>query len=61
MACAGDVPTMETLAAVDLLRQKASRNENPRRQRRRPDGAPAHEEHPHGLTDADFDAHLHPR
>jgi xylulose-5-phosphate/fructose-6-phosphate phosphoketolase len=56
MACAGDVPTLETLAAVDLLRKLL----------------PAlkirvinivdlmtlqpHEEHPHGLTDYDFDA-----
>ena len=55
MACAGDVPTIETLAAVDLLR----------------DLAPAlrvrvvnvvdlmtlqpKEEHPHGLSDRDFD------
>jgi len=55
MACAGDVPTIETLAAVDLLR----------------DLAPAlrvrvvnvvdlmtllpREEHEHGLADADFD------
>ncbi len=56
MACAGDVPTLETLAAVDLIRQHM----------------PAlrvrvinvvdlmtlqpHEQHPHGLSDADFDA-----
>jgi len=55
MACAGDVPTLETLAAVDLLRQHL----------------PAlkvrvinvvdlmtlqqQEEHPHGLSDRDFD------
>ncbi|VTZ59839.1 hypothetical protein EMEDMD4_1280026 [Sinorhizobium medicae] len=32
MACAGDVPTLETLAAVDLIRRR------PRRQRRRLDG-----------------------
>jgi xylulose-5-phosphate/fructose-6-phosphate phosphoketolase len=56
MACAGDVPTLETLAAVDLLR------------RRLPDlkirvvnvvdlmTLQPHEEHPHGLTDHDFDA-----
>ena len=56
MACAGDVPTMETLAAVQLLREEL------------PDLKirvvnvvdlmrlqPA-EEHSHGLTDADFDA-----
>ncbi len=56
MACAGDVPTLETLAAVDLLRQHF------------PDLKirvvnvvdlmtiePA-SEHPHGLSDADFDS-----
>ena len=56
MACCGDVPTLETLAAVDLLR------------RRVPDVKirvvnvvdlmtlqPA-SEHPHGLSDRDFDA-----
>jgi xylulose-5-phosphate/fructose-6-phosphate phosphoketolase len=56
MACAGDVPTMETLAAVDLLRQHV-----PELKIRvinivdlmtlQPE-----EEHPHGLTDKDFDA-----
>jgi xylulose-5-phosphate/fructose-6-phosphate phosphoketolase len=56
MACAGDVPTLETLAAVDLLHQLL------------PDlkirvvnvvdlmTLQPHEEHPHGLTDRDFDA-----
>jgi xylulose-5-phosphate/fructose-6-phosphate phosphoketolase len=56
MACAGDVPTLETLAAVDLLRQHA------------PDlkvrvinvvdlmTLQPQTEHPHGLSDADFDA-----
>jgi xylulose-5-phosphate/fructose-6-phosphate phosphoketolase len=56
MACAGDVPTLETLAAVDLLR------------RHLPDlkirvvnvvdlmTLQPHEEHPHGLSDRDFDA-----
>jgi xylulose-5-phosphate/fructose-6-phosphate phosphoketolase len=55
MACAGDVPTIETLAAVDLLRQHAPQLRvrvvnivdlmtlQPR------------EEHPHGLSDRDFD------
>jgi xylulose-5-phosphate/fructose-6-phosphate phosphoketolase len=56
MACAGDVPTLETLAAVDLLRQNF------------PDIKirvvnvvdlmtlqPA-SEHPHGLSDRDFDS-----
>jgi xylulose-5-phosphate/fructose-6-phosphate phosphoketolase len=56
LACAGDVPTLETLAAVDLLRQHAPELKvrvvnvvdlmtlQPR------------EEHPHGLSNADFDA-----
>ena len=55
MACAGDVPTLETLAAVDLLRQQV------------PDlkirvinvvdlmTLQPREEHPHGLSDKDFD------
>jgi xylulose-5-phosphate/fructose-6-phosphate phosphoketolase len=56
MACAGDVPTLETLAAVDLLRQHA-----PELKVRvinvvdlmtlQPQS-----EHPHGLSDDDFDA-----
>ncbi len=56
MACAGDVPTLETLAAVHLLRQLA-----PEIKVRvvnvvdlmtlQPSG-----EHPHGLEDRDFDA-----
>ncbi|WP_456378642.1 phosphoketolase family protein [Thiolapillus sp.] len=56
MACCGDVPTIETLAAVDLLHQYAPSLRirvinivdlmtlQPR------------EEHPHGLSDSDFDA-----
>lgn len=56
MACAGDVPTMETLAAVDLLRRAL------------PDlkvrvvnvvdlmTLQSHSEHPHGFTDETFDA-----
>jgi xylulose-5-phosphate/fructose-6-phosphate phosphoketolase len=56
LACAGDVPTLETLAAIQLLRQHAPALKvrvvnvvdlmtlQPR------------EEHPHGLSDADFDA-----
>jgi xylulose-5-phosphate/fructose-6-phosphate phosphoketolase len=56
MACCGDVPTLETLAAVDLLRQLAPELKvrvinvvdlmtlQPK------------EEHPHGLPDPDFDA-----
>ena len=41
MACAGDVPTLETLAAVDLLRNAPAGPEDSRRQRRRPDDAAA--------------------
>jgi xylulose-5-phosphate/fructose-6-phosphate phosphoketolase len=56
MACAGDVPTLETLAAVEMLRDHL------------PDlrirvinvidlmTLQPHSEHPHGLSDADFDA-----
>jgi xylulose-5-phosphate/fructose-6-phosphate phosphoketolase len=56
MACAGDVPTLETLAAVSLLRQRI------------PDlrirvvnvvdlmALQPSSEHPHGLPDQDFDA-----
>ncbi|PSJ16477.1 phosphoketolase family protein [Nitrosomonas supralitoralis] len=56
MACAGDVPTLETLAAVDLLRQHV------------PDikirvinvvnlmTMQPQNEHPHGLSDKDFDS-----
>ncbi|RZN32698.1 phosphoketolase family protein [Bradyrhizobium sp. Leo121] len=55
MACAGDVPTLETLAAVDILRKQIPKLKirvvnvvdlmalQPR------------EQHPHGLTDRDFD------
>lgn len=56
MACCGDVPTLETLAAVDLIRQHLPELKirvinvvnlmklQPQR------------EHPHGLSDQDFDA-----
>ncbi len=56
MACAGDVPTVETLAAVDLLRQhfpdlkvRVVNVVNLMKLQ------PA-EEHPHGLPDREFDA-----
>jgi xylulose-5-phosphate/fructose-6-phosphate phosphoketolase len=56
MACAGDVPTLEALAAVDLLHthlpELRVRVVNVvDLMRLEPDS-----EHPHGLTDADFDA-----
>ena len=56
MACAGDVPTLETLAAVDLLRQHFS--ELKIRVVNVVDLMtlqPA-SEHPHGLSDKDFDS-----
>jgi xylulose-5-phosphate/fructose-6-phosphate phosphoketolase len=56
MACAGDIPTMETLAAVDLLRgffpDLKIRVVNVVDLMRLQDDR----EHPHGLKDADFDA-----
>ncbi|MGK2849733.1 MAG: phosphoketolase family protein [Candidatus Limnocylindrales bacterium] len=56
MACAGDVPTLETLAAVDLLRQHLPdlkvRVVNVVDLMRLQD----EKEHPHGLTSAEFDA-----
>jgi xylulose-5-phosphate/fructose-6-phosphate phosphoketolase len=56
LACAGDVPTMETLAAASILREHlpdlrvrvVNVVDLMRLQPR--------EEHPHGLTDADFDS-----
>ncbi|HVH79190.1 MAG TPA: phosphoketolase family protein, partial [Stellaceae bacterium] len=56
MACAGDVPTLETLAAVDLLHKLL-----PELKVRVVNVVDLmtlqeHEEHPHGLTDHDFDA-----
>jgi len=55
MACAGDVPTLETLAAVDILRELVPelrvRVVNVVDLMRL---VPA-SEHPHGLSDADFD------
>jgi len=56
MACCGDVPTLETLAAVDLLRQDLPElkvrviNVVDLMKLQPPS------EHPHGLSDADFDA-----
>ena len=55
MACCGDIPTLETLAAVDLLRGYFPRAEDPRvnvvdLMRLQPQT-----EHPHGMTDTEFD------
>ncbi|WSG94813.1 phosphoketolase family protein [Rhizobium johnstonii] len=56
MACAGDVPTMETLAAVDLLRKAI-----PELKIRTVNvvdllALQSSDQHPHGLTDEAFDA-----
>jgi xylulose-5-phosphate/fructose-6-phosphate phosphoketolase len=56
MACAGDVPTLETLAAVDLLKQHL-----PELKVRVINVVDlmklqSEHDHPHGLPDADFDA-----
>ncbi len=56
LACAGDVPTLETLAAADLLRRhlpdlKVRVVNVVDLMRLQPDV-----EHPHGLSDSDFDA-----
>jgi xylulose-5-phosphate/fructose-6-phosphate phosphoketolase len=56
MACAGDIPTLETLAAVDLLRQhlpelKVRVVNVVDLMRLEPET-----EHPHGMSDAEFDA-----
>jgi xylulose-5-phosphate/fructose-6-phosphate phosphoketolase len=56
MACAGDIPTLETLAAVDLLRRHLPRLKVRvvnvvDLMRLQPES-----EHPHGLSDHEFDA-----
>jgi xylulose-5-phosphate/fructose-6-phosphate phosphoketolase len=55
MACAGDIPTLETLAAVDLLRRELPdlkvRVVNVVDLMRLQD----EKEHPHGMSDAEFD------
>jgi xylulose-5-phosphate/fructose-6-phosphate phosphoketolase len=56
MACAGDVPTMETLAAVSILREKY-----PKLKVRVVNVVDlmvlqSRNEHPHGMSDKDFDA-----
>ena len=46
LACAGDVPTLETLAAASILRDAAARPAGAGRQRRRPDAAAARDRAP---------------
>ena len=56
MACCGDTPTLETLAAVDLLRQHVPDAEGARRERRRPDAPAARQRAPARPARRDFDA-----
>jgi xylulose-5-phosphate/fructose-6-phosphate phosphoketolase len=56
MACAGDVPTMETLAAVDLLRRHAPRLKVRVVNVVDLNTMQPHTEHPCGLEDREFDA-----
>ncbi len=55
MACAGDVPTIETLAAVDLLRQQVPELKIRVINVVNLMTLQSKEEHPHGLSDKDFD------
>ena len=59
MACAGDVPTLETLAAVDLLRAHVPGAQDPRGQRRRPDEAAAADRAPARAVRPRFRRPLH--
>jgi xylulose-5-phosphate/fructose-6-phosphate phosphoketolase len=56
MACAGDVPTMETLAAVDLLRRHAPELKVRVVNVVDLNTMQPHAEHPCGLEDPEFDA-----
>ncbi len=56
MACCGDVPTLETLAAVDLLRQHAPDLRIRVVNVVDPMRLQPESEHPHGLSDTEFDA-----
>jgi xylulose-5-phosphate/fructose-6-phosphate phosphoketolase len=56
MACCGDTPTLEILAAVSILRKASARSENPRDQCRRSDETAIRSEHPHGLSETDYDS-----
>ena len=46
LGCAGDIPTLETVAAAAILRERAARAEGPRDQRRRPDAPAARDRAP---------------
>ncbi|HEV8606790.1 MAG TPA: phosphoketolase family protein [Tepidisphaeraceae bacterium] len=55
MACAGDVPTLETLAAVSILRKRLPELKVRVVNVVDPMKLQPASEHPHGLSDADFD------
>lgn len=56
MACAGDVPTKETLAAVEILRQECPRLKIRVLNVVKLFALTEPSEHPHGLSDRDFDS-----
>ena len=56
IACAGDVPTLETLAAVDLIRRAPAGPARPGRQRRRPHAPGRRDRAPARPADGEFDA-----
>jgi xylulose-5-phosphate/fructose-6-phosphate phosphoketolase len=56
MACCGDVPTLETLAAVDLVREHLPELKVRVVNVVDPMRLEPESEHPHGLSDAEFDA-----
>src|SRR5205814_4361523 len=55
MACAGDVPTLETMAAVSILRKRLPELKMRVVNVVDPMKLQPASEHPHGLSDADFD------
>ncbi len=61
MGCAGDIPTMETLAAVSLLRKYLPESEGPRGKRGGPDDAPAERRAPARAHGQGFRQPLHHR
>jgi hypothetical protein len=54
LACAGDVVTMETVAAAQILRERLPHFRTQGRQRRRPDGLLPRRDHPHGMDETLF-------
>ncbi len=61
MACAGDVPTLETLAAVDAASRAPAAAQGARRQRGRPDEAAALDRAPPRAVRPRVRRHLHAR